>query len=296
MLFGCGGGSSPAVAAARTTRSVKLIPIVDPWPLAYQRFMDIDDTPFSAEFERTFSYRRARVSLSYDSAPQTAFFSGKISARGLKPNFAYQIKLVGKPVFGARGWKSAGDDFANEALGRAGRWWKDFNVTTRTNNADEVFEQLYQTPPDAEKATVYGYLFLGIVVTDQKGRAEQIFSGDESYHITWQDKQSGSKDVIAGDYPVQSSAPFYGYGAPITPKTVRLWHEYEAGRPAPVRLPDGDYNCRLLLTEETLHNSDFEGKGGFWRTVLGTEGFDRRGRPDRNPSNDVRFRIGAAKP
>lgn len=295
LLGGCGGGSSSASSnapVAGATRSITLASARDPWPLARERFMDIDDAPFSDAFARSFSYRNARVVLKYEAAPETGFFSGAISARGLKPNFAYQIKLAGKPVSGSRGWGQAGDDFSNEALGRAGRWWNDSNTSRNTNNDDAVFEQLYKNAPAAQKQTVYGYLFLGNIVTDQNGDAEQNFSANSSYHITWQDKQGGSKDVLAGTYQLQSAAPLYAYATPIRAKTVRLWHELEAGRAQPVRLPVGDYNCRLLLTEETFHSFDSAGKGGLWPTVLGTEDLNQQNQPDRDATNDVRFRIG----
>ncbi len=286
--------AAPAEADNSNSRSIVLAPVRDPWSKAELRFKDIADTPFSDAFARDFSYRNARVVFTYDAAPQTDFLSGTLVARGLKPNFAYQIKLAGKPVFGSRGWGGAGDDWSNEVLGRAGRWWNDAENSTNTNNSDADFERLYKDVPDAEKTTVYGYLFVGNMVTDQNGDATRDFTTQASYHVTWQDAQYGIKDVIAGDYIVQSAAPFYGYGAPITPQIVRLWHEFEAGRAQPVRLPPGDYNCRLLLTEATFHNAISTAKGGFWPTVLGSEDLDSNGQSDQNTENDVRFRIAAA--
>ncbi|MBC6436096.1 hypothetical protein FM036_44750 [Nostoc sp. HG1] len=98
--------------------SVKMIPYRDPWRPARERWRDIADNPLSAFINgsQKFSYRNdypigtngiptreTAVTLSYASAPPTPYFIGRIDAKGLKPNFAYQLKLVGKPVKGTQG-------------------------------------------------------------------------------------------------------------------------------------------------------------------------------------------------
>jgi len=266
--------------------------------MAKPRFWDIDDQPLQ-EFIDTgqFIYHDQQVTLTYATHPDTPYFVGHLHARSLKPNFAYQIKLLGKPVSGERGWGEFGDDISNERLGKAGRWWEDVAAPPGPNLDDAYYEVNYQNAAPGQKRTIYGYLYMGAFVTDEQGNADVDFSSRYSYHICWQDKQTkGQREVVAGDYTVQSTtAPYYGYGHPVEPRQVKLWYEYQAGRSREVKLPPGTYNCRFLITEETFHNlmggmDDLN--GGFYQSVLTSEDFDAAGHPDNNPDNDVVFTIG----
>ncbi len=314
-LAGCGGGNGGALSPANATPSptstsnglatVALKAVTDPWDKAAPRWRDIGNNAYSDSFRRTFSYASARVSLSYERAPGVPFFVGHVSARGLKPNFAYQLKLAGKPVSGNRGWGTArsyvwatsreasataiaravgnspvgGDDWTNQQLGFAGRWWDDTRPPG-TNLDDDYFRANYPSH------TVYGYLFPGVFVTDKSGNAEADFNGQNSCHITWQDEQNGAKDVEGATYSLAASSPNSAYDAPLETSTQKLWYELEAGRDQPVQLRRGTYHCRLMLTEEAFHSQGGEG-GGIWQTVLATE--DVR---DVDPDNDVVFSIG----
>ena len=60
-----------------------------------------------------YTYADASVTLTYQAGPGTTF-EAHLSAADLKPNFAYQVKLVGKPT-GL--WGEDGDDLANENIG-----------------------------------------------------------------------------------------------------------------------------------------------------------------------------------
>jgi hypothetical protein len=227
------------------------------------------------------------VVLQWQTHPDTKYFRGHLSARGLKPNFAYQMKLVGKPVSGPRGWKTLGDDVANERLGRATRWWDD---TDFRNASDAIYNNYYRDAVPTRRHTVYAYQFIGIFVTDERGTAEVPIAAEPALHITWQDWQYGYKEVEAGSWPVGSTTPPYaGYGQRREPRLVKLWYEWEKGRSRAVRLPPGIYNCRFVLTEETFHN-DLGGTngrlGGYWPTVLGSEDVG-----DTNRQNDVVFTI-----
>ena len=274
-----------------TAKSVRLIPFRDPYPMAQPRFWDIADRPYSAAFRRSFSYARANVVLRYEPMMTTKYFRGYLSARGLKPNFAYQMKLCGKPRDGVRGWKKWSDDISNERIGRAARWWDD---TAGRNATDWDFDDNQNTSAGA-RHTIYGYHFLGDFITDERGEAEVEIEGRHSYHITWQDHQYGAKDVVAGTYSVGSTlAPHYAYGQRVEPTLMKLWYEWEVGRSQQVELPRGTYNCRVLITEETFHNRQGgtnDDGGGYWTTVLASEDFDRTGHPDTNSHNDIVFTI-----
>ncbi len=326
FIAGCGGGNGgprptntpaptstpiptstpvPTPIPTTGTATIALKTVVDSWPAAKPRWRDIANNAYSSSFRTSFSYSTAQVSLSYERAPGAATFAGHISARGLKPNFAYQLKLAGKPVSGPQGWGTArssvgassnlasaapvphlvsgtsigGDDWTNQQLGYAGRWWDD-TLAPSTNLDDAYFRA--NTPSH----TVYGYLFLGDFVTDANGNAETDVRGDRSFHITWQDEQPGIKDIVFNTFPVASSPSNYGYDAPLSGQSEKLWYELESGRTQPVRLPKGTYHCRLLVTEEAFHTSGGEG-GGVWQTVLATEDV-----ADGSAENDVVFSVG----
>lgn len=313
---------SPTVNSA-TAKSVTFIPFQDPWAPAKERWYDSSNAVekrFNAFLNGTqeFNYNSAytntqqatQVTLTFDTAPSVAYFVGRIEARGLKPNFTYQLKLVGKPIKGTRGWGASGDDVANERLGYAGRWWCDSYHSTTTNFDDSHYINYYKNAPGNGNPVhdVYGYLFAGVFVTDSKGDASMDFTGKNSYHITWADWQSGTKNVeeylspfkIAGNMLSSDPTIYYGYGstAPIT--STRLYYEYEGnGRPKDnVILAPGTYKARFVLTEESFHNSSGNPEGGYWKTVLGSEDYNRDGigtlSPDTNEANDITFTITAS--
>jgi hypothetical protein len=248
--------------------------------------MDIDDNAYSTAFTQSFSYANAQVTVTYQTDPANGYFVGHIEGSGLKPNFAYQLKLAGKPVNGSRGWGSYGDDRSNEAIGRAARWWND---TNQSNCTDSDFSRLYDNAPANKRQTIYGYQFLGDVVTDAGGNVSANFDGSRALHITWQDKQNQHRDVNAGTFTIGSqTAPYYGYGQPMPLKDIKLWYEWQSGRSHTVRLQSGTYNVRFLITEESFHSAFT--LGGLWHTVLANEDFSG-GQPDTNPANDIRFTI-----
>jgi len=284
----------------------------DPWPSARPRFFDIRNNAFNGfltqgqefSYENVYSTNASgapvwntQVTLTYDKTPATPYFVGRIEARGLKPNFAYQIKLLGKPQKGRLNWGTHGDEVGNERIGYAGRWWCDTNHSTATNFDDSHFVNAYKNAAPGTEHSMYGYLFSGVFVTNSRGDASIDISGRNSYHITWQSWQNGRKDVLAGTWNVQSwlrdsssLSPYYGYGSSaITTAPVTLYYEYETGRPQPVSLAAGTYNCRMVLTEESFHNDkNTTPNGGYWQGVLSTEEVG-----DDSPENDIVFTVSA---
>ena len=306
-LCAVGNAAPPNVPAV--THTIALQTYNDPWIKAAPRERDIANTLYSETFE-PFDYAKSDVRLSYNRQQNQPYFRGHVSARGLKPNFAYQLKLAGKPIGGNRGAgrrtshieasSSApdatplvrivgdangtptpvnGDDWSSQQLGYAGRWWDNTHAPS-TNLNDRYFRSNYPY------YTVYGYIFMGVFVTDASGNAEADVSAAHSYHITWQDGQNNAiKDVRAGAFNVANAPPFYGYNREVYPRKVRLWYELEKGRAPNVKLASGTYHCRLLVTEEAFHTAGGEW-GGVWQTVLATE------TDDDDPTNDVVFVIG----
>lgn len=293
---------SPGTAQMRVPQTVGFAPMQDPWPSARERWLDINNNPYNAWLTNgqpngVFSYGNAQVQLTFDRAPGVPYFVGRIRGRGLKPNFSYQLKLVGKPERGTRGWGALGDDLSNERIGLTGRWWCDSSHASQTNFDDAHYYRYYKYAPPGSEHNIYGYQYMGEFVTDALGNADVAFSGQYSYHITWASWQGGIRDTLFGTLPVQGGAlsdgSFYGYGSNISQDDVTLYYEYEASRPNPVQLARGSYKGRFVLTEETFHNTSF--LGGYWKGVLATEDVTP-GQPDTVATNDVNFVIGANAP
>jgi len=303
LMAALASGTAPVKAQARTPMHSPSPPLVfaameDTWVAAEPRWLDIGDRPFNGFLrgEQAFSYSspRTQVALRYDRAPSQKYFVGRLEARGLKPNFAYQVKLLGKPQKGASGWGARGDDRGNERIGYAGRWWCNSSHYFQTNFNDAHYQSFYKHAEPGEEHEIHGYLFSGVFVTDARGNADVDISGRNSYHITWQSWQNGPKEAFAGTwrlgswlYNSRSSSPFYGYGqSSPAPRSVSLFYEFEPGRPQPVSLPDGTYNCRMVLTEESFHS--YLPHGGMWQSVLASE---EEG--DEESANDIVFMLGA---
>jgi len=302
--------------------SVKMIPYRDPWLPARERWRDIADNPLTGfqNGSQAFSYRndystapgvtqrQTLVTLSYSSNPPVPYFIGRIDAKGLKPNFAYQLKLVGKPVKGTQGWGKEGDALANERLGYAGRWWCGHPIhASGTNFDDNHYLNEYKNALPGMEHNMYGYIYLGEFVTDGHGDAHADFFGDHAYHISWAAWQGGAKDVLAGRFSLhsnpsdQASSEQYGYGPTPLSSSVTLHYEKEPGRTQPITLPPGTYHCRFLITEETFHNPVASTpEGGYWKTVLASEDllYDQSGNiigHDTEAANDVVFTV-ASRP
>lgn len=282
--------------------AVSLKPCHDPWLAARERWLDVADNPLSAFLDgsQKFDYAGAQVTLHYAKNPPVPYFLGRIEARGLKPNFSYQLKLMGKPDKGVWGWGPQADEWANEQLGFAGRWFCGHPVhRSGTNFDDNHFREFYKNALPGAEHNIGGYIFMGEFVTDGQGNADRLFWGDHPYHIKWLSWQSGAKDVSAGQSVIEPKN--YGYGAnPPTPSSVTAFYENEPGRTQPLTLAPGTYNCRFVITEESFHNPvSARGQGGYWKTVLATEDYTYNANGDvtghdTNPANDVVFAIGDA--
>ena len=94
---------------------------------------------------------------------------------------------------------------------------------------------------------------------------------DSSYHVLWNAAQSGAPLTSAG--PSQKWVPAYTSGAYASSTgfirtTQTLFPEIQTGRPAPGKalLPNGSYNCALVITEESFHN--YYAGGGSWAAAM----------------------------
>lgn len=226
------------------------------------RWMDIADNLYSSLYQGSFTYTQTMATVSYSNAAGT--FSGILTATGLKPNCTYQMKLVGD---------SDMDDWSNEQLGYAGRWWR---VQPNPGNSNDTDYDAYKNEPNY----VYqGYLLFGFFTTDQQGNATVTFSANSSYHVLWATNDStgagtghkipGTNDspVIYYDFSASPVINSTAYSTDYGDAHVGIFAEWESGRalPGQLSLPMGEYFAQFVLTEESFHQS---GLGGGWTSVL----------------------------
>lgn len=220
-----------------------------------------------------YTYDQATVILDYRYRDQTLV--GTLSGANLKPNFAYQIKLNGKPT---AFWGVDGDDVANESLGYAGRWWRhkinlsDPNDVTGSNSSDADYDFWKAKDfTDGDYQYVFeGYLLFDYAVTDVTGTFSKPLALNSSFHVLWRTSQRtpAPEDSAPATYIVVADSGSEWYDLDST-STVQLYAEWEPGRALPdtLLMPVGAYNVRMFLTEESFHESSLEG-GGSWATVL----------------------------
>lgn len=253
-LGGCGAPREDGEAVVRLVPA----PALTCKPEPRYRWLDCLGQPYSEAFRRSFSYKRAEAVVRFGrSAP---VFEGRLSARGLKPNFAYQVKLVGLPP---AVWGEKGHAASNRAIGGAGRWWIPGEAG---RNA-----YFFGDEDAADKDAMEGYLVFGYFVTDADGRADVAFRADRSLHVLWKVSQwpPGANDSRPTVHRVAAEAGRLGYDRSFPLGEVALYAEAARGRPpiGQVRLPPGGYRCFFLLTEESFHdyaNPD----GGDWAAAL----------------------------
>jgi hypothetical protein len=244
---------------------VHLDPIGDvtTWPGTPYRWKDIADHIYAHSYQDTFIYERPKVTVAFDAYGQT--FQGTLRGYGLKPNFAYQMKLVGKPT-GL--WAEEADDQANEYIGYQGRWWREQPNPGNTDDAD------YEAHKDDSTYIFVGYLLFDYFVSDEYGHAEKNFQLNSSYHVLWNtvlnSRPPGPNDSPITDHTVRSSGYHPAYDTAHAPAQVGLYAEWEPGRalPGEVILPAWMYRLQFILTEESFHQS---GIGGTWAGAMGCD-------------------------
>ena len=245
-------------------------------PTGEYRWLDVANQPYSTTYRTSYNYTQANVSLTYDT--QGATLTGTLQAENLKPNFAYQLKLVGTP-----GTPS------NEQIGLSGRWWQEeWNGTAWTNGQnlndkgdgsspnpnDLVYYSKWNiTDPTSPTGLHYkftGYLLFDYFITDEQGNATFPFATGSCYHVLWKTTQ---RSYTANDGPLKTttfianaSSPAYDTNYPS--QTIDIFGEWERLPIGNVPLSPGEYVAQLMLTEESFH-----GDGGLyagnWAAAMG---------------------------
>lgn len=247
------------------------------------RWMDAADQIYSADYRNTYDYTQANVTIDfYTGAP---ILHGTLTGTGLKPNFAYQLKLVGRPE---------ADPGGNERIGLTGRWWQEeWSGTEWANGAnlnnkgdgsvpnpnDLVYYSRRDIPdatsPSGKHYRYTGYLVFDYFITDANGDIFLEFQVDnDSYHVLWKTSQRppGSNDgpVKARTFAVTLPDPVSAYETAYPETTVEIFGEWERLIPGGNALPEGTYRADWLLTEESFHGS---GLAGWWAAAMGADAF-----------------------
>ncbi len=262
-------------AGAETLKNVQL---VDSGSTSGRRWMDVADNLYGESYQGSYNYTQATVSIDYFTDAVT--LHGTLTATNLKPNFAYQLKLIGSPS----------DPDGNEQIGLTGRWWqtKWIDGTGWTNGQnlnnkgdgsspnpnDLVYFQQRDIPdptsPTGKKYSYDAYLVFDYFVTDENGDAAFEFEADDSYHVLWKTLQ---RTPVAGDGPIINKTfavtlpdPVGAYDTSYPETTVGVYGEWERLPPGEILLPFGDYAASFNLTEESFHGSDLA--AGSWASAM----------------------------
>lgn len=234
------------------TGAVRMVGKNNEWD---ERWCDVAGNYYSEQLVAGFSYEDdgddgPRVFLRVDKSGRA--FSGRLEARGLKPFFAYQIKLNGK----------FSDRRSFEIIGRRGRW----RLPGRGTNYTDLDYLHYQ-----DKDKVNAYILFDFFVTDINGDAVREFKLDSTLHVlyNWQRQRRVTLSRGMVTAVVDASDPKI-YARPKSEATVEhIWGEPEWQRyrnpQSIIRLPVGHYSAKLTLTEESFHSVDRD--GGYWATV-----------------------------
>ena len=228
-----------------------------------ERCLDVAARAYSRQVLEGFSYtdaaavKRPEVTMEY--LAQAEAFTGRIRGAGLKPNFAYQMKLWGN-------YKDNPDGFAK--IGYTGRW----RLPGRgTNYKDEDYKKY------PHKEEVEAYLLFDFFVTDSKGNVDKEFYADSSLHVLFNSStQRSPTEADACQVPVIRTATDGAlYANPkVSLRMHRLYAESEQNMQGekdhrkPIGrafLPPGKYRAEVVLTEESFHGY---GDAGFWATVM----------------------------
>lgn len=239
--------------------------VFQPTLAANERFKDIGAQALGANYISTYNYANATVVLNLNQSG-LKYLDGTLTATGLKPNFAYQVKLSGRPSHSGQSADeaAAADDVSNEKIGRVGRWWRAAPTQGNTNDAE------FELKKNDSSYLFQGYMPIAFFVTDANGSASVRVLGNNSFHVLWRvDQRAPSpNDGTPLDVAVPSTSGNSAYDTTLPARSFQLYGEWEPTRALPGQLVmmDGAYNCDIALTEESFHESG--ALAGNWTSVL----------------------------
>ena len=134
-------------------------------PTGNYRWLDVADQLYSEPYRAIYNYTPANVYVTYD--PLSNTLHGTLTATKLKPNFAYQLKLVGTP-----------DTPTNEHIGLTGRWWQEersgsewingqnLNLDRGDGSSPNANDLVYFAHRDDDQYRYTGYLVFDYFITN----------------------------------------------------------------------------------------------------------------------------------
>ena len=232
-------------------------------PTGDYRWKDIANQNYSENYRNSYNYTQANVEVTYYTVEST--LHGFLNAVNLKPNFAYQLKLVGTP--------GTPD---NERIGLVGRWWQEewdgtawANGQNLNNKGDgsspNPNDNNYSarkvitdgTSPTGLHFKFTGYLLFDYFITDEQGNATIPFETGSCYHVLWETTQ---RSQTADDGPIKTttfvadtSSPAYDVN--YSELTIDIFGEWERIPVGGIYLPSGSYSTKIMLTEESFHGT-----------------------------------------
>lgn len=245
-------------------------------PTGQYRWLDVADQLYAESYRDSYNYTQAYVQIDY-SIDATALY-GTLYANYLKPNFAYQLKLVGTP-----------DTPSNEPIGLTGRWWQEEwsgsdwingqNLNNKGNGSspnpnDEVYFQRRDvndpTSPTGKHYRYTAYLVFDYFITDSNGDATLEFKANSSYHVLFKTSQRTrtSQDGPLKTTTFEVTLPHFAYDTAYQQTSVGIFGEWERLPVGGVTLPAGEYEASFLLTEESFHGSGGT-YAGCWAAAMG---------------------------
>ena len=204
-------------------------------------------------FNEPSGYANSRVNLTY--SPVMKNFNAHISAKGLKPGFTYQVKLIGTPNC------AGGDHTANENIGYSGRWYCPLcsGDSEAKNRIDAQYQACKSNPLCTE--CIHGYIIFDHFVANADGSFDGNVTSNRSYHVF----RCGTFDSKL--YNVDKTMPPFSDNA-LKCEQPELCHVadviWDVERVGFSELPQGNYKkVKIALTEESFHQPC-----GEWANVL----------------------------
>jgi len=256
-------------------------------PSGDYRWLNVADQVYADTYRTNYNYTGASVKIDYSPISQNTL-QGVLTAESLKPDFAYQLKLVG--TSGAP---------SNELIGLAGRWWQEEwsnsasawsggqNLNNKGDgsspnpNDNTYFSRrdiVDNTSPTGKHYRYTGYLVFDYFITDENGNAFLNFESDSSYHVLWKTKDSdgsgvGERDWSTSDGPIKPATfdpvpSNQAYDADYDSSTVSIFGEWERLPVGGINLLPGTYDAQFILTEESFHGSGDNLYDGGWAAAM----------------------------
>jgi hypothetical protein len=229
-------------------------------PSGAYRWLNVADQAYSTAYQSSYDYTQATVQVNFETAGLV--LQGTLNASNLKPNFAYQLKLLGTP-----------GTTDNERIGLAGRWWREewdgSQWTNGQNSSDPTYNIADPSSPTGYKYRYTGYMLIDYFITDDSGSALLSFTANSSYHVLFKTSQQPRG---ANDGPLKTTTfdPYISpaYDVDYGPSTVSIYGQVEHSPVGGVYLQPGDYACQIMLTEESFHGT---GIAGNWAAAMGAD-------------------------